>query len=533
MRKFIWAFALLSWPGAANACIPDSEYDHPTNYEFVESADAIIVATALTEEPPDESGEASVRFRTDIVLKGEPPSQVMVWASGLDEPEPRPIPDPPDTMPGQGCSCSDGAMFVANAQYVLFLEKKSDGTFTQHGYICAPWHELFGGERSLWIEAIRAYVEIQAQHDRMSALDAMFALKTRLEREPLNARNMALAADIEDHLGSLSTFKPTAYLIDAFERLERGEPLKFATAAPKDPTSWKRAILRALAHGTHADASRFFERLLAAYPSDPYVVGRAIQFFGHMGAYRHSFAIIEATALSLLIRSDDDGSRFLLQRILDAETDYVPGKDEQAWRLDPYTAKAWPELALGLYTNLGNLRSEDAQGRVGDYRAIKDIPVRSLTDRPDLIRALADMRDERALSWAISELTDTAKLAAEEKAGGSREHPPSGLAIEVLVRAGRVEDRTTLGAVFCQSDDRRKALVAAFAGHGQSSHSAVFQRMIDSPDLTKYQRDDFIDALIQMAGRDRLTWRSMLEHVLASGDRPVTNPDALRCRTKS
>lgn len=496
---------------AASACIPDDEYVHPTNYQLVEMADAIAVGTAVkVVDTP--GGEGAVEFRTDVILKGNPASTFVSAGSGLEpETNDNPADTVRDSIPDNPCGCS-GATFVTNSQYVVFLYEDDGGFFSVH-FICAPWQSLYLGDTSLWVTAIRAYVEIAQTHDRMEALDALDALSQRLSKQADAQRLQPFIDDIRTELTSLSKYKPTAHLIDAYERLERGEVLRFHARQVVDPHETKTHVLASLARGEHPSAAGLFDRLLAGGNPDHALLGRAIQFYAHHGQYRRAYDIVVQSALPLLVRGDPEQIALLLERILAVQSEIQPRSEIENWRSDPHTAKAWPELALDLYSNVER-RDPDVYSR-RDYLAITEIPVTDYSARPALTRALATLGDKSVVAWATKEVDRDADVSID-------------LALEVLVRESGKEARAALAAAFCQGGQRRLAAITMLGRFGRFEAELV-GRMLMATDLTPAEQTALEDAIVALAARGGIrAWGDLLDRI-RDPSKPMQDVQPLRC----
>jgi hypothetical protein len=367
--RFLVAFLvfLAGIHAQAVACSVTDTYVRPTNFELVQMADAIVVARAV-----DEADASSVRFRVATILKGEAPEFVSLsWARlGRSIPSDRNSIDMSNEEGHMG-PCNR-TTFARGGEYVLFLQRNGDELF-QIGIPFSRINEDYDGPNGLWTRVIRAYVDIQSQYPPMLQLDV---LERRLQdtlAERQSRDRDERARDIADHLMSRSPWKPTQYLVETYETLDRGETprfslrsldadqeqseaqaltqLLFGQSSPEaaTPADQQDFVLRSLVIGDHPDAAPLFERLLAAPELSPRRLGLALQFLAKNGQYERAYALIESRVVPLLDATTDEGARALIRSIQRVQLGDAWEPGQEHWRAYPDIAERWPALARRLW----------------------------------------------------------------------------------------------------------------------------------------------------------------------------------------
>ncbi len=222
------------------------------------------------------------------------------------------------------------------------------------------------------MRTVRRYLALQQRLDPMAQLDALRAALARGRDDQDRVLNATERADITDHLASLSQWKPTAYLLEAFQRVERGETVQLRPGAanqeggdideiaalllgeppaeaPVENERVRRAILDALAKGHHPAAQPLFERLAEAPDARPSDQAFALRFFAANGQYPRAYRWIEHNLMNLLLRVEPNDQQFLIQAVADVQRGDSDEDGRARWRTDPHAAATWPELALSLY----------------------------------------------------------------------------------------------------------------------------------------------------------------------------------------
>lgn len=211
--------------GLAAACSVIGDYVRPSNFELVQIADAIVVAT-----PEVAVGEDVVRFRVERTVKGAPPARFEVSMAAIGRT--MPSSDDLSTSNPEGYAGPCNRMtFGRGGRYLFFLGRAADGSWDQLGFPFSRINEDYRGENAVWMRTVRRYLALQQRLEPMAQLDALRAALARGRDDEGLVLNAAERADIADHLASLSQWKPTAYLLRAFERVERGEAVELRPQA--------------------------------------------------------------------------------------------------------------------------------------------------------------------------------------------------------------------------------------------------------------------------------------------------------------
>jgi hypothetical protein len=513
---FLWGSG-----NAALACSVTGEFVRSSSYELVERADAVVVAVAESQSAGSEEWDTRVTFRIERALKGDPPATVLRNArlGRTTRSDPNDLTTAhPETFEG-GCSRST---FERGGRYVLFL-REGEGVREPLGwYAMDPTFgrgaEDYAGPDSLWVRALSLYIDIQQREpDRMAALDALASRLPLLEVAEATAADRQLAGDIRDHLSSLSPDKPTAYLVNAYEALERGESPRFSVRGPEanreggladamtdlvfdirrpdfDIERQKASILMSLVNGEHPDALALFERLLAAGP-DSGTLGLTIRYLSSNGQYRRAFEIVETEVMRRLGGLPDDQAYALAGDVAQAMRGpgYVYDQDNEAWRTEPYVLARWPETALSLYWE-GRRRTGDGDGFGAELATLRPTDYRA---RPEVTLALAEGFDEPVRNWAITEvdrLSSTADWLADD--------PPLELPLRVLVLDYGDESTAALIRTWCSGESGQILTRKALGAWGDELDIDLLRRMLASPRLNEDDRDHTRRSLAVLFGRN-------------------------------
>jgi len=524
LHVFLVVVASVTAAPTALACSVIGHYVRPTNFELVQMADAIVVASTLAPTAGDQQDQ--VRFRTLESIKGHGPSEFYV-SGQLGKPmpsDPRELAEPnPDAYAGP-CIRST---FAKSKAYVIFLKQDDDSQFSQLGYPFTRPNEDYFGPASLWVRTIKAYLDVQ---QRLPAMEQL----AELERLMMSARSSAkpddrkFANDIVNHLQSRSPYKPTEYLLATYEALERGETPKFALRAPSEDreksvaqdltdslfgtgvpsklgrTEQMEFVLTSLVEGSHAGAAGLFERLITAETTSPRKFGLALRFLAKNGQFERAFDVMRTHGLALLPQLPAKDAAGLIQDIALAMGGEDSLKGNERWRSHPRIAAQWPELALRLYWYQQRAFGPDHTISFDD--AIDSLAVTDYRSRPELTLALAKNFDSDVESWAIAELLGkepvltTATVSEEDEGGANFEKDPAFLPIQALVLAYGEERNAAILDVFCQNKNRRGLLIRALGRWADTLDEGLIIRMISSPILTAEERDLFGMALAELYG---------------------------------
>lgn len=385
------SLALAFWPTASRACSLLDDFIGPSNFELVQMADAIVVAVA-ERRARGEDGFPQIQFRTESVLKGSPPRRFSS-EGGFGRVGPSDNEDLSSTHPDASSGACNRGTFARGGRYLIFLERGSDGRWTEHGMPFSRVNEDYSGETDNWIRSVRRYLDLQRRLPPMEQLAAL----TRMAQTGRDGDGRRLRAgeraDIVAHLGWISPWKPTPWLVDVCERVERGEPLPFASPArtdnieepydraaaellgeqPQEGSAESAAaealravveagssaparpapatdplrirILQSLARGDHPAALPLFERLWAAPETSRAYRGLLLRYFARNGHYPRAYSWIETSLLAELRSLPSREAQALLWAVAEVQAGDSWEEGRERWRSDARAAATWPALS--------------------------------------------------------------------------------------------------------------------------------------------------------------------------------------------
>lgn len=213
---------------SARACSPTPGFIRPSNFELVQDADVIVVATPINERGVPADPYKNVSFRTLQTIKGEVPETFEVGQLMLGRTRPS---DPNQIMfshpQGDMGSCNRTTL-ARGKSYVLFLARDRAGKLEIYGAPFSRVNEDFSGPDSMWMKTIRIYVDLQQRLKPMAQLDELSAMRAKLPTQPRRKTFQdALANDIDMHFASISPWKPTGFLLAALSDYRSGKPPKY------------------------------------------------------------------------------------------------------------------------------------------------------------------------------------------------------------------------------------------------------------------------------------------------------------------
>jgi hypothetical protein len=559
-RFWLAALAVLAFAAApAGACSVSSDYVRPSNFELVQIADAVVIATAAAQTGTKD--DPAVLFRVETSVKGTGPASFTSGSAAIGEVGPSSSADLFTAHPQAYQGPCVRVTFRRGGRYLLFLEKAEDGSWRQLGFPFARVNEDYAGEEDEWIRLVRFYARLQA---RLRPMEQLAALKAMLEtkRDPDGAAlSPAALADIRAHLSLPSPWKPTPYLLAAWRQIERGQVPEFGLRSPVvseggpvealtdlvtgrpprdgDATiaEMRHFLLNAFVTGDHPDAAPIFDSILAAPAPDPDALGLSLRFLARHGQYPRAFQWIETRLMSVLPTLSRNDAFSLVGAALTAQNGESYG-GPAPWLGDAHAAAVWPELALGLYQYSNQVLGEDLSYRLRD--AIARIPRSDYRQRPLLTLALARGHADGVLEWALAELNDETKRRAWEEQDqvgyrGSLTGSLAYLPMRVLLLSwtSGPEQESRLVRIFCQSGDRRHMLIAILGRHGGILDQGFLARIAATPSLTKEEGDLLAGAIIQFQARaaerdgELLHW-DLAKHVrgLTAGKEPYAEKEA-------
>lgn len=514
----------LGWAGAARACSVVSDYVRPSNFELVQIADAIVVATAESA-----SGREAVNFRIDQAVKGATPQRLAIGWATIGTTTPSDLNDLSGSNPEGGMGGCNRMTFARGGRYLLFLAREPDGRWRQLAYPFSRINEDYRGEDTIWMRTVRRYVALQQRLAPMAQIEALAAMQASGRTPDGQTLAPSERTDIADHFSSISEWKPTAWLLRVYEQAERGAAVAMRPESanrergdvdaltslalgaaptpdrPEGSEGVRRAVLTALAAGDHPDALPLIDRLWAAPGISPGTRGLALRFYVRNGQFPRAYQWIEGRLMAhLQMLERQDAMRLIRDVALTmGEDGYAAAGDPPArWRGDPHAAATWPELALSLYWFQANSFGPDYALPLRG--AIRTLPVSDFRARPLLTLALGHQHDERVSAWAIAELARPPVPSADgrEVYGRERLNDPAILPLRVLVGSHSPAHTAALTRLFCEGGARRRLAILAIGQWGISLYSDLLIRMAGFPRLDEHDRYELRKAAIEMTARE-------------------------------
>lgn len=192
------ALALLLVEAPAGACSMAPGYRVPTSLELAERADTILLGTVESEIPAPERGLGQVVMRPTLLLKGSALPAVVKIPGYISNGGARAVASDPldlkNPNPGALTGGCTRYVFDRNMILLLFLERR-DGALILAPYSFARSAEDVPSADSLWVRAVRFYVEVAA----LPAAQRKRALVDRRDslRASADPESMLLAEDID------------------------------------------------------------------------------------------------------------------------------------------------------------------------------------------------------------------------------------------------------------------------------------------------------------------------------------------------
>ena len=378
------ALAASLWPAGAQACSLIPEHIPASNFELVGMADAIVIASAHR-STRDSEGERQILFRTEAAVKGTPPPEFALAYAAFGRTRPSDNEDLSTVNPDAYRGACNRSAFARGGRYLVFLERSEDGRWQQVGMPFARINEDYPGEDNAWMRTVRRYVALQqslSPMEQIATLTRMAETGRDPEGRPLSRRERADAAA---HLGWISPWKPTPWLLDIYARAERGEPLPFIIGLPAadegppppaapagsaaeavesvlatfdEPYQPRRSsrldpirdrVLQSLLQGRHPDALPLFERLWASPETARPLRGLILRYFAENGHYPRAYRWIETELLNELESLPREEARTLLVDVAGVQQGDSWEEERARWRSDPHAASTWPALSRAIH----------------------------------------------------------------------------------------------------------------------------------------------------------------------------------------
>lgn len=502
-RLVCLALALLllgQTPAIACSLVPGTV--RPSNFELVQDADAIVVATPTSERGATGDGFKNVTFRTVRTIKGEVAATFEVGRLGLGRARPS---DPNQIMfshPEGHMGPCNRVTLARDKPYVLFLSHDRSGKLEVYGAAFSRVSEDYAGPDSIWMRTIGTYLDLQQRLDPMAQLDALITLRATLPARPVGTTFQDLLAnDIDMHLASISPWKPTGFLLAALSDHRAGRPPRygprptkfdkeqsaaeaftealFPQAAKGDAQEdYNEKILTALAASGHPDAWPVFEPLVGpnALPAD---LSLGLRYLVNHDRYPEAYALIEARGPTIMATATEAQAAILADAISDVQEDPAYDETTARWRNDPAVAARWPTLALRLHKIEAERFGWDDHYRdalltiiAGDWRAY-----------PELTYSLSGHYDQIS-EWAVDELEAVTRQApASPPAGPGRLTLPLAITVRWLGHKDE-EEFALLSRIFCSGADGRATVLRAWGANGDFMGLDRFTELAASPTMT-------------------------------------------------
>ena len=518
-------FSLIS--ANAYACSVTSDYYRPSNFELIESADAVLVAkvTGTQKGKGYVKGYESPVFEILDHVKNDNVTEIVsgdtyVISNPLRQP-PRSNPDSiSDAHPDSFSGACNRALFQKDQTYVLFLNEH-DGKYGIGGAAFSRIAEDYYGKDSAWMKAIDFYLNIQNSTDRYQQLQELKTEYENLKSYPADSFEHKLSLDIADHLMSQSPKKPTQYLLESYRALENGETLPFTIRPPDTNPEFEvhpelaaieslvmgqdvrrtetntpvraqqlEQILGALAKGDHPDSISLFDELIARKDVPVSTYAQYFQVLAKAGRYEDLISVADPLAFKLVATADPKDASFVISALAGGMATY--GEKVPLWKRETATRDWWPNFKLGLIS-IYNRRFGDSWGL--SKVLIEEVRPENYRDHPEITLLLTKSYDQPVRTWAIQEiqtLINSETIAFDEKFN---------LPMGVLLSSYRPDNSADLEAIFCNPDKGRAALLKSF-GLYKNVYTRKLAYQIAAFGLSEENESYFLKSLYILAGND-------------------------------
>jgi hypothetical protein len=505
-----WAAAVLalSSPATALGCSPAPGYVRPSNFELVQIADAIVVATAtgVKDEAKEDYFDRKVVFRIAQTLKGQgpgeqPPSEIEVSSLALGRTRPSDAREILAPHPEAYMGACNRMTMAKGAAYILFLQKTSKG-YAPLGYPFSRVNEDYAGEDSPWMRTILTYLRLQNSEAPMAQVTTLERMRADILAKTTPTRDeQARAIDIEMHLGSPSPWKPTEFLLTAYDDLRAGRPPRYKPRTPafnaeqsdaaalsgliikeagldggKTPPLPSRdprltALLEMMIKGDHPSAMALFDTLAApGAPAED--LAMAIRFYAKNGRYREAYRLIEDRTAPMVATASEAEAWTLLQAIEETQQDSEYHEGPRRWRSDPDIAARWPHLALALSRTAVDRFDRDPDFHdsltslmAGDYRSNPEVTLMMSGHSNDIT------------TWAARELVKPENLAASTGGPDDPLRLPMRITLRWMGVSDSDEDVAALTPAFCLGSAQRRMLFEDWGDLGSTRGAPAFLRL--------------------------------------------------------
>ncbi|WP_321488298.1 hypothetical protein [uncultured Hyphomonas sp.] len=474
-----------------------------SNFEMVESSEAIVIARAVEEE--SDGAFTDVAFTVERVLKGTPTDRVTRRDARLGDPVPS---DPYELLNANPEAYTGPCIrrtFKRGDRYVLMLRDDPAYGFIVAGNAFSRQSEDDFGPGSYWGRAIETYLKIQQNPDRMAQLDVMQEL-ARSGLQPGASRfDRQLGIDALAHVLGIHPDKPTAWLLQRYDdptAIRRA----FSNSTPLDLTDdmdeldlfvfamvgdWPEVtpepeherdeILSALAQGNHPDAAPLLNAILQDPNARPQRLGSALGYLIRQGAFERFKQIYGERILWLEAIGDRREVEDFWRNVQDAigYGDDLNVNDEFA---------VWWEQQR---TSVCILRSAPWECRSSiafDSTLLDDA-------RAHATQVLLHARDPGVIDWAASEID---RLQSEQVEMYKHDWE---LPIKVLLAGFHPGDKTRIFEFACGTWRQRETF-ARLIGEVPTLHTEDLLREMMAIEQHEYVRNSLLDSAVRIAAHD-------------------------------
>lgn len=472
--KIIFIFlSLAGFPQQALACSLSADFFGLSNFELVAEADVIAIAIASSVEKNERS--SGLVFDVSEILKGDKVRTVKkeygYVVEGLDK-TPKNTLDTlhPSVMEG---ACSRSA-FEIGEPYIVMISKIEQGHYVME-YPFERNASDYHGADSLWRRAIEYYIEVQTNPNAMVQLERL-----RSDREQLMVSNdpmdKLLAADIEDHLTSISPLMPTAHLIalyKAVQTLSAGNVgLRAPTGNPEyeahpelalidkmfgaaQNEAWDRdavsqRILLAISEGEHPDALPFMKAKADTPDAPSLYEAYVVKMLASAERWDEMIERVDPSVFELMSTGSRPAASEIMNRVRGA---MKPWSDTPVWKNSERLTEWYPDFSV---------RFARANTRLGEKTGLPEgiediVRLKDYRADPELTLIFAEGHDRPVRAWAREEIERL--LASEENAFSKAFILP----LQVLLADYKFDESESFTEIFCHAEKGRPALIRATA----------------------------------------------------------------------
>ena len=469
-------FLFLFFTGLSNqalACSLTADFFGLSNFELVAEADVIAIAKASSVEKNERS--SGLVFDVSEILKGDKVRAVKkeygYVVEGLDK-------TPKDTLDTLHPSAMEGACsrsaFEIGERYIVMISKSERGHFVM-GYPFERNASDYHGADSLWRRAVDYYIEVQSNPDTMAQLEQLRADHRLLDASD-DPMDKLLAADIEDHLTSISPLMPTEHLIGLYKavqtlsagnidlRAPTGNPEyeahpelalideMFGTARNEawDRDAVSQRILLAISEGEHPEALPFMKVKADAPGAQSLYKAYVIKMLASAELWDEMIERVDPFVFELMSAGSKPAASEIMNRVRGA---MKPWSDTPVWKDSERLTEWYPDFSV---------RFARANTRLGEKTGLPDgiediVRPKDYRADPELTLIFAEDFDRPVRAWARKEIERL--LVSEENAFSKAFILP----LQVLLADYQFDESESFTDIFCHVEKGRAALIRATA----------------------------------------------------------------------